>query len=616
MSEYHHGDTVTLTPPGYLGSGDLEVRTSLYDVECFGAVVKHPDNTDFNLGYFRLYYYTENRPNIPDFTAIERLSIELTTGDCSLEETSVDIAASSSVGDGARLIAVDVRNSGDDPIQVTSVSVSPATSIWDVFPLQPSLCSALGFSFCPASGFDETLEHGEETTLYVVLSNRVGSDATLTLNARTATECAPISCTEEVLVRSGSITSCEIDGPPGGLVGQNTITRFGVTCYDGMGTEIACVGDDWSLVSLTGEIMESDNEHAILYVDSRIGSSGRIRYTSGMANCDYRATIIDPLYDCYFDPSVADLDYGESEDFDLICTRGDRASTPDDHVDYSLGDGLTGDLTDESSSGVTYTAPYEDTDGDLHAYVYWDVSEDAYDLGTHTSAYIEVRDAGDVGGAVCEFEPPSVTLDWRESQSFTFTCSIDGEETIPDGVNYTLIGGLLGGLNEAGLDGLTYTAPSVNTSGRLRGYAYWGTVASPTVTGTAFADINVYNFSGYPDDVDDNETEDHPTDYDPPFEGATPACTIGDGPLTIYHGYYGWLSIRCGIDANEDCEFVEWTAEGAEIRESDRESDVDGTSFIVTGIYGSTGRIIADVGEDGTCYLPFEVSERACWEIS
>lgn len=145
--------------------------------------------------------------------------------------------------------------------------------------------------------------------------------------------------------------------------------EFLVTCADADDSPMPCVGSDWQWADgLTGGFWEKDNEHALAYVTSSPGSTGTLTYTSGDAECLSNIDVNTSAspFDCELNPPSADLNYSESQDFELNCWEDGVPTEPDD-ADYGLFGGLGGGLSGESTDGATYTAPDHDTDGDLGA---------------------------------------------------------------------------------------------------------------------------------------------------------------------------------------------------------------------------------------------------------
>ncbi|MDD5171704.1 MAG: hypothetical protein PHF60_01565 [Candidatus ainarchaeum sp.] len=492
-------------------AGSHAISTRLADVECFGAVVKHPLNTDSHKDFFRLYYFTKNQPSIADSTATKTITINVETagGTCEMHQTDV-VASSSLLSEDIIMLKTTMHNDGD-PIKVTSVTWTNPD--YSVVPFPTSLCTDLGFpsSLCPTSnGFNEEIYSFLFTSrnLYVLIYRTPGASGglTLTYHAQTMDDTCggPFTCTEPLSL-SGPIT-CEIV-PSSDNLGSNMGRQFNVSCLGIDGYDIPCVGDDWYWAEgLDGDFIEKDNTHALAYTTSPPGSDGSLRYESGIALCLSQINVTETPYSCEFDPSSAELNFSQSQAFAFNCTdeEDDTPTTPDSS-EYDLIDGLDGSTSDESTTGVTYNAPDDETDGNLRG------------------------------------------IGWFDEY---------------------------------------FTAP-------------------------ALAPINVVNGTGGMNDTNDTNE----TGYND--DGSSIWCTIGgNGVLTVYPGYSGWVGIQCGPDANETCDSVDWSMEPPEVGALTG-SDTNGTYYSITGAPGDSGQIWAIVtpGGDG-CYKPFTIMSPFCWEFS
>jgi hypothetical protein len=494
---------------GVSDPGSTAITTRIADAECFGALLKHPlDMTDFP-SFFRIYYYTEHQPFIPAASATDTVTINVQAsgGNCAIHETEVTPSIAP-IDEAVVLVVVTMHNDGD-PVMVTGVST--ATSGYTAEPFDTNQCGLLGFppSLCPSSnGFNEAISTGSDMDLYVLVTRPVGTPGgpVLTFNANTvSSSCGgAASCSDDVDLRGPVF--CAIDPSALAFVSQE-VGRFLVTCEDFGGTAIPCVGDNWYWNDgLVGGFVEKDNTHALAYPTSGPGTSGTLNYESGIAHCwsdvDVRPedAIVRPWFACQLIPPGARMSYSSSKNFAL---EGEVSGVPSEPPDASYGliDGLTGSLSNPSTTGVTYTSPSSDTDGNIRAYAEWD------DPATDP-----------IEGAVC-FSSIEVSSTYNESGDF------DGGE------------------------------------------------------------------------------------------GSSDFCTIGEGPLNVYPGYYGWVQIRCGPLANESCSGVHWSITEGSLYPP---SNDDGTYFGVTGNYGITGYISAYVGNDPAkaCYKPFYIGSLDCWEFS
>jgi hypothetical protein len=492
-------------------AGSHAISTRLTDTECFGAIVKHPLNTGDHKDFFRIYYFTENQPSISDATKTITINVQPASGTCDMHETNV-VATSSLLSEDIIMLKTTIQNDGSTGIKVTDVSGNNPD--YTVEPFPTSMCIDLGFpsSLCPSSnGFDQEIYPVlfDSRNLYVFIYRAPGASGSLTItfNAETMDDtCGGATCSEQVSL-TGPIT-CEID-PTSLTYGTLEVAEFLVTCRNLGGYVTPCIGDDWYWAGgLDGDFVEKDNTHALAYPTSPPGSSGTLRYESGIALCLSEIDVVEPTY-------------------------------------------------------------------------------------------------------VCEFIPPSAELNFSQSQDFAFNCTVDDTPHQPDSTDYDLIDGLDGSTSGETTDGVTYDAPDDATDGQLSGFGHFDDAPSPILGAIAFAQINVVNGTGGMNDT--NDTND--TGYND--DGSSIWCTIGgNGPLTVFPGFSGWVGIQCGPDANETCDDVEWSMEPPEAG-SLTGSDTNGTYYSITGEPGDSGEIWAIVtpGGDG-CYKPFTIMEPWCWEFS
>ncbi len=219
----------------------------------------------------------------------------------------------------------------------------------------------------------------------------------------------------------------------------------------------------------------------------------------------------------------------------------------------------------------------------------------------------------------CEFIPSSAQLETGESEYFELNCFENGRGSEPDDTDYRLDDSLDGSLSNSSTDGTGFTGGEPSR-GDLTGRSTFDNLP-PGYTGViSTADITVGDGGNQTDDPGDNPGGDNPGGDDP-YDGSSDFCTIGTGPLNVYPGYSGWISIGCGPDANIPCQNVSWWSVGeAEILSP---SNQFGTYFNVTGIPGQEGFIHASVefevdGEsyEGDCFRGFMIQEPYCWEFS
>jgi len=282
---------------------------------------------------------------------------------------------------------------------------------------------------------------------------------------------------------------------------------FEVSCTDQNHDPIDCIGNNWFCADgLDCDVWTSTNEGASVSVSSSVGATGTLRYASVDAACQSDITVVTPPYECELVPLSVELNYSESQDFTLTCWENGTIATPDS-ADYELLDPLDGSLSGADENGVTYTAPGDDSEGDLLAIGHFG------DFFVPVTSHITVGNGTDDGDCDPAIDP----------------------------------------------------------------------------------------------DCDNDD------------DGSSDWCTIGGyGTMSVYPGFSGWLGIKCGLDANEQCDDVDWEPlpdpELGELFASDN----NGTYFTITGNPGEVVRINAYVGGDSDhdCFKLLNILEPECWAFS
>lgn len=429
----------TTTDVALNNEGTFAISTRISDADCFGVMVVHPTDPLW------LDYYVNNVPSAitGGSLGLKEKSVEVQTGGglCWFFDTSIE-ASGSPADEDLIMLEVRVHNNGD-PILVTDVSSSNSDYLVDPFPVD--LCDILGFppSICPdTNGFDEDINTGTNKDLFVLLEVTAGAsgDTTLTFDAETVSSACggAVTCSDDLTLDVEDPFFCDIE-PPSLEYSTNEVAEFLVVCYNFLGNEIPCDGDDWYWSDgVDGDFIEKDDEHALAYPTSAPGSSGRLNYESGTAaHCWSEIDVTgDPTYECEFIPDHAELNISESEDFELNCFHNDASSTPDD-AEYDLIEGLEGDLSNEDEEGVTFTGT-EDSEGRLRGYASWDIGADDPLVGAVAFADIIVGEGYD---PCDEPDPPEYCDDDDDDEDPDAHCKIgDGPlEIFPGASGYVNI---------------------------------------------------------------------------------------------------------------------------------------------------------------------------------
>jgi hypothetical protein len=302
---------------------------------------------------------------------------------------------------------------------------------------------------------------------------------------------------------------------------------------------------------------------------------------------------------CSIDPNALTFGTLELAHFDVSCENlaGDPMACSGSN--WFWADGLVGDFTEKTNT---------------HANAYTTSPPGASGTLRYASGIAECFSDIDVTNPTyeCEFVPPSATMNISTSKHFDLNCFKNGGPKVPDTADYDLIDGLSGSTSGGSTGGVTYNAPGSPDTGKLRGIGFFNDAPDPILGAVALAPINVVNGTG----GGGNNTTCVGDCPGPGGQGSTKYCTIGNGPLMPFPGYYGWLPIMCGEFANETCSMVGWSIypPGSGTLSG---SSTSGTYVNITGNPGTTGEIFAVVDAEGHgCSKPFGIGTPECWQQS
>lgn len=296
---------------------------------------------------------------------------------------------------------------------------------------------------------------------------------------------------------------------------------------------------------------------------------------------------------CSVEPDPATVGTNEVAEFEVECRNFHGAVIPCHGSNWYWGGGLTGGFMEKTTShALAYTTSPPGSSGTMNY-------ESDFALCT-----------SDVGVVPATLEasllPTSADLDYDESKYFTLHLFYNGAPVDPDDAAYDRIEGLAGSLSNDTIDGVTYTAPSSDTDGKIRAFAEYAAAPPPIVGAVAFSSVEVANQSDT-NHTDGGGDDDHP--------GSTDWCTITVGPSSWFPGSSGWVGIMCGEHANETCTNVSWSivGTGAVVGGTDH-----GATVTITGEPGDSGKIWATVDNNAAhwCWFPFYVGTPECWEYT
>lgn len=302
---------------------------------------------------------------------------------------------------------------------------------------------------------------------------------------------------------------------------------------------------------------------------------------------------------CEIEPPSLEFVTKEVAEFLVTCYDLSDTRIPCEGDNWYWNDGLVGGFVEKDSShSLAYSTSTAGSSGTLNY----------NSSAAHCSSDVDVRPADAIARPTyeCDLAPSRAALRQSTTKDFTLNGFEGGNPSEPRDAQYHLIDGLTGSTSNPSTQGVTYEAPASDTTGKLRAYGEWRdpTPDNPVTGSVCFSSISV----GATNITDGEEGE-----------GASEWCDI-DGEGSVYPGYYGWVTIKCGPPPlrNESCSGVGWdiSAEGY----IHPPSNDDGTYWGVDELaaYGNKGYIYAwvDGDEAKSCYLPFFVWDRYCWEFS
>jgi hypothetical protein len=184
----------------------------------------------------------------------------------------------------------------------------------------------------------------------------VNVSANNTLQNTTPTNATPYNCT----ISPASMT-----------LGDQEAGIFNVTCLNNDSTSVACTGGTWAWSPDDfGDFFAAGTTDTQAEAYPLVSSgTGLLSYASGLASCNSSVTAVPANYTCTFTPSswstqnLSDTNYFAAAVDDL--TSGTAVPVTVPTFAYGLADGLSGGVSNTSSSGAQYTAPGVSTSGEL-----------------------------------------------------------------------------------------------------------------------------------------------------------------------------------------------------------------------------------------------------------
>ncbi len=577
--------------------GTATLTPALTDVSCFGSVVKHP--LDLDNRYFQLSFFGYDMPSLgtqmgtPEYVEVEN------------RQTSLDVAYVRTTEYGSHyILEIWLINDGDVPVMVSRVMPNGPGRASGLGPLG---CMMYGIPTppCPSSsGFGEEIPVGGLHVVYVLYTGELDEDLVDLYYITDYNVCSSLDEWDVTVTIDPDVHSC-IVRPSSRTVDPSEVHEFKVTCYNILHNPVPCNGNTWYWNILTGGFVERTNEHALAYTFSPGGSSGQLYYqdASGI-RCKSDVTVSDEphlpdYYRCELDPAGATLAVGENQYFDLTSYHDDVEVTPDS-ASYTLTGGLAGSLSDESDSGVRFTAT-TDSFGLLKAYSEYTIPADSTLTGAICRAAIRVE--GNASERFqCELVPNSTSMDIGDSETFELHCYFDGVEVTPDSAAYSLIDGLSGTLSSESVSGVTFTG-TVNSTGNIQVYAEYTPPGLGLFATTALAHVT----------VGEAEEPEGPEDGD---EDKNKLCIIIPNDIKKPRYDSGSVTILCGDEGSRGpC------SPGSVVWQMDPDLGIvlgshTGAIYTLTGEVGEYGLLIAMVDDKIGCWADVKILEPTCLEYS
>jgi hypothetical protein len=582
------------------GEGTATLTPAMRNIDCFGSNVVYPAAT--SNPNWRIYYFGYGMPSLGTQTGTPAY-VEIENRQPSLDVVYVSVTEYSS----SYIFEIWLINDGDVPVKVSrAYPVGPGHPQ----PLEPLLCTMYGIPTppCPSSsGFGQEIGVGHLHVVYVLYGGDLDEDL---FELRYITDhkvCSTLTEWSTEITVDPNVHSCRVR-PSSHTVDPYEVHEYEVTCYNILDDPVPCNGDTWYWNTLAGSFIERTNEHALAYAYSPGGSTGRLYYqdASGV-RCYSDVTISDEphlpdYYRCELDPPSARLDVGDEQYFDITSYLDDVEVTPD-AVDYALTGGVAGSLSDESLSGVRYTATTPSF-GLLRAYSQYRVSGDPRLRGAVCVAGLLVEEAGNESDRFqCELIPNSTSLNIGDSQAFELHCYFDGVEVTPDSASYTLIDGLSGTLSGESVSGVTFTG-TVNSSGHIQAYAEYTPPGLGLFGTTALAYVQVGERGEGPEEPPDGEGDKNklcviiPNDIEKPrYDSGSVTILCGESPPrgTCTPGSVTW-------EMDPDLGIVLGSHLGA--------------IYTLTGEVGEYGLLIARIDDEIGCWADVKILEPTCLEYT
>ncbi|MBI5227970.1 hypothetical protein HY988_05260, partial [Candidatus Micrarchaeota archaeon] len=419
-------------------------------------------------------------------------------------------------------------------------------------------------------------------------------------------------------------TSCTIN-PPKLELGPLEVALFTLSCKDITDTSVDCGAVSWLWQGLSGDFFVTANDSEIYaFTDSPAGSKGFLLAGAGAASCVSNITVPDSnvpdRYVCTLDPNNVNMKVNEGKFFKLSCTKNGLPFPPGNGAVYFTQNGLDGQLSNQSTSGTTFTSSNVPSAGQLVGIGQWVIPNSPI-VGAVAFADVQVgggvinltNNTNDTIPVSCNIAPYDVSVGTFDFITFNVECKNANDTVVPCTSNTWLWNGLVGQFlvsDNTHADGFTTSPPG---SKGLVTYV----MARPRRV-VCNANVNVINST-----IISNVTNitqlcgNQPCQTGPSGSGSTTDCGIfGNGYDTFYFypGSRNRITINCGKLNDQPCSSVQW---GMYKTVSAWITDADSSKAIIVAppTAGASGTIIAQV-PGGGCSKEFVIGVPACFDIS
>ena len=637
--------------------GSYRITTELRNTDCLGVLLKDPEDRD-RPAFFRLYYFTDNRPQ--NFVVTEEQTINVEAGNPSMTITAPPANTRFVLDeDRTQSVEIDVQNTGDAGIQVTGVSIVPPAS--DQFEVDSAgdrgcrVCiPGLGCYDPPGcrtseDGFDVEIAPGNAQTLdidiadigaeacqgnsnaavfvltYEPVGEVCGGSEPQTVSRRYLIDCTnvPTGCTvhtdcedNEICEGEGEDAICQeftIDVLPNTATARSEgeSVDFTATCrVDGAVKACNSIGTlEWTQAGTPVTLTPGTNM-VTATTGSTAGAASITGRIQGKTPSDTSTLTIQ--YNgpgVVITPNTATVEETRSQEFEVTCYSRilDLTEVPCENVRWS-STGVPVTIAGRND-GATVTAGGVRGDATINA-VATISGRDFSDDATLTVRAPIIS---------CEIGPvPTENLEGNSPYEFEVECQRLGA-TIP--CNPPLNWAVIGNADKIGEVGSSVVILTGNEDSGD------STITADPANTDAQCELILTVGTGGGDRNDTNGTDDDPPDDDDP-PPRDEGCTI-TGSKTLTKGETNVFRITCEARPSGDCEGVQWSVQNQDYFEpfSSRDyddhqlvlkvrDDVDISSQGIETHVSARNRGSVPAGDEFSCTIKSLLMSYLCEEIT